>query len=138
MSAGGQDGGQRGAESHEPDASESCRVCVAMMGGRNCQLLCDILRSRTSSGLRQCFFWVGAQRPPLHPHLGRFGGARVPSGCPLRTSPAKSVWLTTSRASGEKVTDGFCDLIYFTIASHQISLEWFIIAEKQSVLCWIA
>src|SRR5262249_58558386 len=25
------------------------------------------------------------------------GGARVPSGCPLRTSPAKSVWLTTRR-----------------------------------------
>src|SRR5215813_1916375 len=77
MSAGGQDGGQRGAESHEPDASESCRVCVAMMGGRHCQLLCDILRSRTSSGLPQCFCWVGVQ------------GA---AGCPLGVAPCTPTW----------------------------------------------
>src|SRR5262249_57169012 len=37
-------------------------------------------------------------RRPLHPHLGRLGGARVPSGCPLRASRAKSAWVTTSTA----------------------------------------
>src|SRR5262249_60134098 len=50
-------------------------------------------------GLPQCFCWVGCRGGAAAPapHLGRFGGARVPSGCPLRTSIAKSVWLTTSR-----------------------------------------
>src|SRR5215813_3006274 len=42
---------------------------------------------------------VPSGRRPLHPHLWRLGGARVPSGCPLRASPAKSVWLTTSASS---------------------------------------
>src|SRR5262249_28609961 len=48
------------------------------------------------AGARPGTLWVWARGRPHNPHLGRFGGARVPSGCPLRTSRAKSVWLTTS------------------------------------------
>src|SRR5215510_1435818 len=74
-------------------------------------------------GLPQCLCWVGvwgatpfplwvwARGRPLHPHQWRLGGARVPSGCPLRASRAKSVWLTTRNVSPDYTTE-------LSVASH--------------------
>src|SRR5262249_57993150 len=67
-------------------------------------------RSGTTGGLPQCFCWVGCRgRPGAHTQRVLGVAPCTPPGEArrgrrhLRASPAKSVWLTTSRDEGDNV-----------------------------------